>query len=94
MNVQIQILLDKLNQKSREILNTHINFSNLFSKLKVRQVSGIEFKKTQTPVYFPIEKFSRLSALSFYQVRIIPVLMAISAILDIYHDWQTGLGRL
>jgi hypothetical protein len=36
---------------------------------------------------FLIEKFPELSALGFYWIRIIPVLMAIFTVLGIYHEW-------
>jgi hypothetical protein len=51
------------------------------------------FLKTQTPAYFYflIEKFSGISVLGFYQVRIIPVLRSIFAVLGIYQEWRTDL---
>jgi hypothetical protein len=43
---------------------------------------------------FLIEKFPELSALGFYRVRIILVLMSIFAVLGIYHERLIGLERL
>ena len=36
---------------------------------------------------FQVKKFTGLSVLGFYQVRIIPVLRPIFAVLGIYHEW-------
>jgi hypothetical protein len=43
---------------------------------------------------FLIEQFPGPSALGFYWIRIIRVLMAISAVPGIYHEWLIDLGRL